>query len=80
MSLDETIARALQAAIVAGQIKAIDGVPDVCHVLIQHATHCPMRSTRGQDQRCTCGSRLGITIHSGESADCQACAERPSEH
>jgi hypothetical protein len=60
VTLDETIARALQAAIAAGQIKAIDGVPDVCHVLIQHRDRCPVRSTRGQSDRCTCGSRLGL--------------------
>jgi hypothetical protein len=80
MDLDLVIAQAIDQAISEGRLEAIDGVPGTCHVLVQHILGCPMRRTQGRDDRCGCGNRLVITLHTGESADCQSCVQRPSEH
>jgi hypothetical protein len=80
MNVDRLIAKAIGVAIRQGRLTATDGIPDVCHVTLRHREVCPVRRTLGESRHCTCGSRLAITIHSGEFADCHACAERPIEH
>jgi len=79
MSLDRIIAQTLATAISEGRIPATEGVPGSCHAF-RHVPTCPMRLTRGQDDRCTCGDDLRITLHPGELADCSDCARREHAH
>jgi hypothetical protein len=82
MSLDDLVARAIALAVAEGRLPSVEGLALVhpCHVLLGHLTACPMRRTQGRDENCTCGDRLTITLHAGDYGDCEACAERPSEH
>jgi hypothetical protein len=82
VNLDKLIARAIAIAVAEGRLPAVEGVALAhnCHVLVQHRSECPTRRTRGEDENCTCGERLAITLHQGDYSECKACAERPSEH
>ncbi len=79
MNIDQIIGEVILAAVEAGQIKAVDGVIAACHVLVRHVPACHARMTQGGSE-CTCGDRINITVHAGESSDCTACLERAHAH